>query len=292
MRYKFVGIDEAFGDSTQTKDFHFFNPKFGFSYLPSAGVKLYASYSRGNREPGRDDFTENKYNSQPKSEQLNDIEYGIQHSFKNFAYGVNIYHMLYKNQLVLTGELNDVGNARRINVDKSSRNGLELEMNYRLRKWLNINGNLTLSNNKISNFDEVISNYDDVDGWDTIHHEKTDIAYSPNLIGACNFVFIPIKNLELTLVNKYVGKQYLDNTSNNNKKLNPYYVADLRLAYLFKTKSIQEIRFTLSVNNLFNKMYNSNGYTYGWIYQGTTYTYNHYYPQAGTALFAGVSMRF
>ena len=200
--------------------------------------------------------------------------------------------MLYKNQLVLTGELNDVGNPRRINVDKSSRNGIELDASVRFNKYFSAFGNVTLSQNKITNFKEIIANYDTADGIDTISYSSTDIAFSPVTIAALSLVAQPIKNMEITLQNKYVGKQYLDNTSNENKILPSYFVSDLRLAYVVKLKSVKEIRFTISVNNIFNQLYSSNGYTYGWIYGGRNYNYNHFYPQAGTNIFGGISFRF
>jgi iron complex outermembrane receptor protein len=292
VNYNFVGIDNNFMDSTQTKDFHFFNPKGGFNFQLSDNSRIYGSFSRANREPSRDDFTENKYNKQPKHEELNDIEYGFQQQFSNISYGVNFYHMLYKNQLVLTGELNDVGNARRMNVDKSSRNGVELEVNAKINHYFSVFGNFTYSQNKIKNFNEIISNYDTADGVDTIFHSSTNIAFSPSSIASLSLQFNPVKNAEITLQNKYVGKQYLDNTSNENRKLDAYFVSDLRLSYLVKLKSIKELKFTVSINNLFNQLYSSNGYTYGWIYGGRNYTYNHYYPQAGTNVFGGISFKF
>jgi iron complex outermembrane receptor protein len=200
--------------------------------------------------------------------------------------------MLYKNQLVLTGELNDVGNPRRMNVDKSSRNGIELDASVRFNKYFSAFGNITLSQNKIKNFKEIVSNYDTADGLDTISHSSTDIAFSPATVAALSLVAQPIKNAEITLQNKYVGKQYLDNTSNENKILSTYFVTDLRLAYIVKFKSVKEIRFTVSLNNIFNQLYSSNGYTYGWIFNGRTNTYNHFYPQAGTNIFGGISFKF
>jgi iron complex outermembrane receptor protein len=292
VNYNFVGIDINSMDSTQTRDFNFFNPKGGFNFQLSDNSRIYGSFSRANREPSRDDFTENKYNKQPKHEELNDIEYGFQQQFRNVSYGINVYHMLYKNQLVLTGELNDVGNPRRINVDNSSRNGIELDASIIFNKYFSAIGNFTYSQNKIKNFKEIVSNYDTADGLDTIFHSSTDIAFSPSTIASLSLVTQPIKNFEVTLQNKYVGKQYLDNTSNENKKLPAYFVSDLRLSYLVKLKSVKEIRFTVSVNNIFNQLYSSNGYTYGWIYGGRTYTYNHFYPQAGTNVFGGVSFKF
>jgi len=292
VKYNFVGIDNNKNDSTQTAKFNFINPKAGLIYSPADNTKLYASYSRGNREPSRGDFTENKFKSQPKAEQLNDFEMGINQNFKNFAYGVNLYGMFYKNQLVLTGELNDVGGSRRMNVDKSYRAGIELEAGYKASKFFSVNGNITLSQNKIEKFTEIIGNYDTDDLADTIIYSNTNIAYSPNVISSVSLIFTPCKNFDITMINKYVGKQYLDNTSNEKRKLDPYYVADVRLSYTLKLKSIKEIRFTVSLNNVFNKLYSSNGYTYGWIYGGQHYTYNHYYPQAGTNVLGGVSFRF
>ncbi|MCD6067191.1 MAG: outer rane receptor protein [Bacteroidetes bacterium] len=293
VNYDFVGIDYNYNDSVQTRTFNFLNPKGGFWYAPKENMKVYASFSIGNREPNRDDFTENKYSKQPKAEHMNDIEIGFNQNFKNLAYGINIYDMEYTNQLVLTGELNDVGGSRRMNVAKSYRRGVEIEAGGQLTKYLDINGNITLSQNKIKDFKELVADYDDYEDYqDTITHSLTDIAYSPNVISSLIITGHPVKNMDIALVNKYVGKQYLDNTSNENRMLDAYYVADLRLGYLLKAKGVQEIRFTVSVNNIFNKMYSSNGYTYGWISGGRQYTYNHYYPQAGTNVMGGISIRF
>jgi iron complex outermembrane receptor protein len=297
VNYEFIGIDfnsqdGAYVDSAQTRTFDFFNPKGGFFYKPMENMKVYASYSVGNREPNRDDFTQNIYKNQPKAEHLDDIEVGFNQNFKNLAYGVNLYDMEYTNQLVPTGELTPVGGSRRVNVGKSYRRGIELEAGGKITKYIDINGNLTLSQNKIKNFTELVANYDAADGQDTIVHSLSDIAYSPNIISSVILTLHPVKNMDIAFVNKYVGKQYLDNTSNEGRKLDAYYVADLRLGYILKMKGIKEIRFTVSVNNVFNKMYSSNGYTYGWIYGGRQYTYNHYYPQAGTNVLGGIAIRF
>jgi iron complex outermembrane receptor protein len=201
--------------------------------------------------------------------------------------------MLYKNQLVLTGALNDVGSARRVNVDKSYRRGIEIECVLKPNKFLDLNGNITLSQNEITNFESVVSNYDDtLDFINKTNLSTSTIAYSPSVIAAAIIAFHPLKNMDIALQNKFVGKQFLDNTSDERKKLDSYFVSDLRLGYTFKIKSVKEISLNFIVNNVFNTLYTSNGYTYNWFAGGREYYFNHYYPQAGINILGGVSLKF
>jgi len=188
--------------------------------------------------------------------------------------------------LILTGEINDVGAYNRVNVANSYRSGIELEGGYMLLKNVSITGNLTLSANKIKEFNEYVDNYDnyDMDGkmiQDVIKHTNTDIAFSPSTIASLSVMYNPIKSVDIMLQSKYVGKQYLDNTSNDLKQLNSYYTSNLAVNYTLIKWGFKEIKVGALVNNLFNYLYENNGYTWGYIAGGKRITENFYYPQAG-----------
>jgi iron complex outermembrane recepter protein len=198
--------------------------------------------------------------------------------------------MDYKDQLVLTGALNDVGGNIRTNVADSYRTGIELALSYAISDNFTWSGNVTFSQNKINEYEENLNDYLE-GGYVTNVYDNTDIAYSPNLIGTSNFTYTPAQGLDIMLFSKYVSSQYLDNTQNDSRKLDPYFVNDIIINYSFSTKFIKEIGLNLLVNNVFNAMYESNGYAFGYLY-GEEYREAYYYPQAGTNFLAGVSLRF
>jgi iron complex outermembrane receptor protein len=271
--------------------FAFFNPKAGISFNPTQNIKTYASVSVGNREPVRSDFIDNAKNKQPKHETLLDYETGVNFNFKKIFIQTNFYYMNYKNQLILTGELNDVGSPVRTNVDKSYRAGVELSGKILVSKTLNINLNTTLSQNKINKFTELL--YDYTNGFDIIENtfSNTDIAYSPNIIAAASVEYSPVKSLNLAIQTKYIGPQFLDNTSNSNRKINEYYTLDSRITYMLYAKNVREIAISVMAYNILNQLYSSNGYTFSYIY-GNMVTENFYYPQATLNLMAGVTVKF
>lgn len=272
-------------------NFVFVNPKGGFNYQLSQKVGTYASVSVGNREPVRTDFIDNPANKQPKHETMIDYEAGIEVKLKKVQLQGNFYYMDYKNQLILTGELNDVGSSIRTNVDKSYRIGVELIGNMLVSKKVMINLNATFSQNKIEKFTEVL--YDYTNGYDVVEniYSNTDIAFSPNLIAAAGIEYKPAKALSLMLQTKYVGEQFLDNTSNNKRAIAAYQTVDGRISYTLTPKKMKEISFNLLINNLFNSLYSSNGYTYSYIYENLI-TENFYYPQAGTNFLIGLTFKF
>jgi iron complex outermembrane receptor protein len=291
VNYSFLGFDNNFKNIQQSADLNFINPKIGLNYDIKPNISVYASYSLGNKEPSRDDYTQSTPNSRPKHETLNDLEIGYKHKGKIAMWSLNAYLMNYKNQLVLTGKINDVGAYTRTNVATSFRQGIEAEFGIQPIKWLTWTANLTLSKNKIKNYKEFTDNYDTY-AQDSIIYSETDIAFSPNIISASTITIEPFKNLKFNFISKYVGAQFLDNTSSNTRKLNPFFVNDLRINYSIKTKLISEIGFTISINNIFNEVYESNGYTWGYIYGGQRITENYYYPQAGTNIMGGLSFKF
>ena len=270
------------------KSYSFFNPKAGFNYNFNDENKAYFSVSRAFREPTRSDF-ENNLDIQP--EELIDYELGWQFNNKNLIFSTNFYFMNYKNQLVLTGALDDVGTPVRENSGKSFRKGVEFESVYSLNKKFVFSGNLSLSKNKnidyISNFDGQVINLGD-----------TDISFSPELISSLNVSYTPKQNLNINLLYKYVGEQFLSNTESSVSKLDSYMTTDINIIYKFESpKYFSEVIITAMINNIFNKKYVANGYYYTyddtWSVPGavTTIEGTGYYPQAIRNFLFGVVLR-
>lgn len=291
LSYKTKGTDNDLKAYDVNVNYTFVNPKAGITYFDSKN-RAFASFSVGNREPLRSDFIDAPTGVTPQHETLYDTELGYSRMGKKFRVDANLYYMYYNNQLVVTGELNDVGANVRTNVESSYRAGIELAAIYKPIQKLELQGNLTLSQNKIAEFNEVL--YDYTNGFDVVvnTYNNTTIALSPSVIGMASIAYKPVDNLELALLNKYVGKQYLDNTTNENRVINPYFVSDFRANYTWElNKAVKAIQFNVLVNNVFNTMYSSNGYTYSYIF-GDLITENFFYPQAGTNFLAGVSIKF
>jgi iron complex outermembrane receptor protein len=257
----------------------FLNPKIGISHSKNNWFS-YLSYAISSKEPNRDDFEAGKLQL-PKPEKLHDLELGIERRSETLNFGATFYYMKYVDQLILTGQINDVGAYTRTNIPNSYRAGIELTTRWKPSTWATLSGNLTYSQNKISKFTAY---YDDYDNFTQKQEtfSNTDIALSPNLTGALTLSVNPIKNTAIDFLSKYVSKQYLDNTSRINRSLEAFFVQDIRLAYLMKTRLIKEINWGLQLNNIFNKLYEPNGYTYSYYYNGKLETENFYYPMAGT----------
>ena len=199
--------------------------------------------------------------------------------------------MYYKNQLVLTGKINDVGAYTRTNIPTSYRAGVELQGKARLNNWMNVYANISFSKNKMLGFTEYLDDYDN-GGQETKLYNKTDISFSPSIIAGGTINFIVEKNGEISLINKYVGQQYLDNTSQKSRSLPAYYVQDIKLSYVLKNKMAKAIDLILQLNNVFNKKYEPNGYSFSYIYGGAVSTENFYFPMAGINFMIGVNLRF
>lgn len=268
--------------------FHFFNPKAGVTFNLNEQNNFYASYARANREPNRTDYE----NGSPKPEKLNDFELGWRYKAPKFKLNSNIYYMLYKDQLVLTGELNDVGSPIRANSGDSYRLGLELDATVVLgSKWM-LRPNVALSTNKNKDFyfqkDGVLTNLGD-----------THISFSPQVVAGSMVTFMPVSNFQLTFLSKYVGEQYMGNIDSDYSKLKSYFINDFNISYEWETKKIfKSIVFTGLVNNVFDVKYISNGYFYtyddDWSNPGSVATIEGagYYPQAGMNFLAGVTLNF
>jgi iron complex outermembrane receptor protein len=272
----------------QRNNYDFFNPKIGVAYSKN-NLQVYASYSQGKKEPNRDDF-EAGISQQPKPEKLHDFELGAEKKTSEYNWAATLYYMLYKDQLVLTGKINNVGSYTRSNVPNSYRMGIELQGGIRFTHWLNTSGNITFSQNKIQDFTEFFDDYDN-GGQKAIPHGNSDIAFSPAIIASAMLNIIPCNNVEISLPAKYAGRQYLDNTTDKKRSLDPYYVQDARISYTMRKVLFKETNFIVQVNNVFNKKYEPNGYTYSYQYGGSVITENFYYPMAGTNFMVGLNVK-
>jgi iron complex outermembrane receptor protein len=268
--------------------YDFVNPKIGITWFNDK-YQVFGSWSVGQKEPNRDDF-EAGQGQIPKPEKLNDFELGVERKSSQLKWGATFYYMRYKDQLVLTGKINDVGAYTRVNIPDSYRLGVELQASAYLNTWLNVAGNLTLSKNKVIDFTEYYDDYDN-GGQKIVTHSNTDIALSPAVTGSAVVNIIPIKNLQISLPGKYVSQQYLDNTSNSARILNAFYVQDAQVSYSIKDFVAKEINLMFQVNNLFDKKYEPNGYTFSYQYGGDLITENYYFPMAGTNFMFAVNIK-
>ncbi|KAF2334273.1 TonB-dependent receptor [Flavobacterium daemonense] len=266
VKYKANSAETGLVDN----NFNFFNPKAGLNYAFNEKNTLYFSYARANREPNRTDYE----GGNVKPEKLNDFELGWRFNSEKFQLNSNFYYMAYKDQLILTGTLDDVGSPIRANTDKSYRLGFELDATIKLSEQFIIRPNFTLSSNK--NVDLA------VDGQ---NYGTTKIAYSPEVIAGNIIVYSPLQSLHISLLQKYVGEQYMNNIELPSAKLADYFVNDLNVSYEIKPKSVfKSIMITGLVNNILDKKYVSNGYMWD--------VYPYYYPQAGINFLAGLTLKF
>lgn len=284
VNYKANAVKTGLVDDT----FRFFNPKGGLNYVLNTKNSFYFSYAKASREPNRNDYEGNV----PKPEKMDDYELGWRYTSRVAKLNVNAYYMKYKDQLVLTGALNDVGESKRVNVDNSYRVGLELDASIFIsEKWV-VRQNATISQNKIVDF---VANKD----GELHNFGKTNIAFSPDFIAGNAITWLPLKNLQLTLLSKFVGNQYMGNVDSEKSILKSYAVSDFNIIYEIKPKKIfKSIVITGLVNNIFNTKYQSNGffYTYDddWSNpnQVTTIEGVGYYPQARINFMGGLTLKF
>jgi len=289
--YDIAGTENKLNTLAINETLNFFNPKFGATYFLNPQSNVYASFSVANKEPNRNDYTDAAVGTFPKAERLNDIELGYRFKNEKFNVGANAYGMFYKNQLVVTGAINDVGGNFRQNVDKSYRLGIEVDGGYIFNKSFALNANAALSRNKIKNFTEYVDDYDN-GGQQVNNYDLPDISFSPSAVLFGELIYKPVKGFAVALQSKYVSKQYLDNTQNNDRTLNGYWVSNARLGYDFKFAGVKNVNLGLLVNNLFDKKYENNGYTYGYLSGGSRVTENFYYPQAGTNFLLSLNVKF
>jgi iron complex outermembrane recepter protein len=291
VNYNVSGTDKNRMNLDQNDQLNFFNPKLGFNYKVNQKNNMYASIAIANKEPNRDDYINSSIANRPSAESLLNIETGYRHSDENFIAGINAYAMYYKDQLVLTGKVNDVGEYIRQNVEKSYRYGLEMDTKVQITNRFSWNLTVSLSENRIKNFTEYSDDYDK-GGQIISNYKNTDLAFSPTFISSSELSFLPFKKTEIALLSKYVSEQYLDNTSNSERKLDAFFVNDLRLRYNTSFKGLKNIGLTLLVNNVLSELYEANGYTFSYMYGGNFTTENFYYPQATRNFLLSLSLKF
>lgn len=304
IHYQMAGTDDKYDedndvmrDITNMYEYHFFNPKFGLTYMPDKNNSVYASYSVSNREPNRNNYTERAKNeAEPRPERLFDVEAGYRYQSSKVAVGANLFFMDYKDQLILTGKISEIGELLTTNISDSYRAGLELTVGVKPVSWLKWDGNVTISQNKILNFIEQDVDMYDAD-WNWIGSKNdtlgtTDIAYSPNVVANSAFVF-NFDRFEIGLFSSFVGKQFFDNTSSDDRAIDAYFVNNLSLKYALPLKKIRGIDFQFMLNNLLNEKYESNAYTwYSYYLDGQRVNEKRYFPQAGINFLASVTLKF
>jgi len=290
--YSITGLDDDLRDLTQKHHFEFFNPKVGLYYQLSEKQNLYINFARANREPNRANYVDaDPKGKQPTFETLNDFELGYKYNTSGFAFGANAYFMSYQNQLILTGEINDVGAPIMTNVDNSYRAGLELMAGMKLTAKLKWDINLTLSKNKVKDFTDYVDDWDN-GGQIATKLGTTDLAFSPDVIANSQLSWMAAKGLNVSLQSYSVSKQYIDNTSSNDRKLNGYFLNNLKFTYRVPQKFAKEFNLHFMVNNLFDTQYENNAWVYSYVYEGQRWAMDGYFPQAGINFMAGLDIKF
>jgi iron complex outermembrane receptor protein len=293
INYVIKGIDNDLRDISQDHIYTFFNPKLGAYLNLNEQNDAYFSVAVGNREPNRSALIDaNPSRPYPVAEQLYNAEAGYKYRTRSFYTSINLYYMYYHDQLVLTGKINDVGDPVMENVDRSYRAGVELAIGLKIMKNLTIDINGTFSSNKIENFTEYVDNWDEWPEQITNELGKTDIAFSPSLTAGSVITWEPLKNFGIRVFSKYVGEQYIDNTSSSDRMLDPYFVNDLLISYTLEFKSLKQLGFSLKINNFTNTQYESNAWVYRYYSEGAYGVYDGYFPQAGINFLAGVELKF
>jgi iron complex outermembrane recepter protein len=297
LQYRQIDYDFAgtrnFPTLVVAEQYRFFNPKFGISYTHK-NLTAFASIAVGQKEPNRKDFETGSL-TQPKPEQLTDIEIGIGQQSSRYSWHLGGYWMNYTNQLVQTGKINDVGDAIRQNVASSYRLGVELEGSYQFVPQFSVSANISISQNRINNFYDAVPRYDanfDLVKQDTNFFKSVAMGFSPNGVANLSLQYQPFRALQIALINKYVGQQYLDNTANDQRQLNAWLTSDCQISYQFQTWILKQSSIHFRVNNLFNQLYEANGYTYSYIYDNNPVTENFFFPMAGTNFQLALNLKF
>jgi iron complex outermembrane recepter protein len=291
VSYSFNGLVDVNSDLLRRNErIDFYNPKAGLNAQLTGKLNSYIYIGTAGKEPNRNDYTESSATSRPDPERMIDYEAGLNFQSKKIKSSLNFYYMDYIDQLVLTGAVNDVGNYSRTNTPNSYRMGIEAELSVTPAKNLNAGLNATASQNRIKEFSEFVTNYGDGSEME-IKYSNTDIAFSPPLTGAAWISYRFLDFFVFSVNGKYISKQYLDNTSNEKRKIDPYQVVDAGITWTWKPKFIREITAGFFIYNVFDKEYVSNGYTYAYYYGGMVRE-NMYYPQAGINFMGKLSLMF
>ncbi len=302
--YKIDGCNDKWNSVTNEglqrlnvdENFDFFNPKVGLSWQIDKHNRIFGSFSMAHKEPTRNNYTDGKFTVHPREERLMDYELGYTFGNSWLHAGANLYYMKYKDQLVLTGELNEIGEAMADNVPDSYRAGVELMAGIETNFGLSWDMNATFSSNKIKNFTEILYENEDAGGaqW-KIEHGDTPIAFSPDIVFN-NILGYNYKGLSLSLHSQYVSEQYMSNAKQDDCKLDAYFVNNLYMSYSFKLHNVKNITVGINIYNLFNEEYENNGYAgSGFYFDGTEkirYNYAGYAAQAGTNVLGHISFTF
>ena len=296
--YVIDGVNDELEPIPQEYHWNFVNPKVAVHYFlqgPKVKHSFDFSIATANREPTRNDLIGAPDDRKPVPETLYDFEFSYMNYNDKYFFSTTLYGMYYENQLVRSGELDLTGDPLMINVDKSFRVGIELSAAYRPVRFFtwHINGGFSL--NRVLDYTHSVVNYDkywDEDGTVDVFVGNTPIAYSPNVVIGNDFTFTPLKDFNISLVTKFVSKQYLDNSGDDTFILKPYSYTNLRLSYTFHFKALKDLELFLNVNNLFNAMYETNAALYTWCYVGEKQYEPYYFPQAGINFLGGVRVRF
>lgn len=296
VRYSLDMLNTDLVPARQTNTYAFLNPKAGLLWRVHEGGKAYASVAVANREPNREDLQESTPESRPRSERLTDYELGYELRNARLNIGVNGYYMDYTDQLVLTGELNDVGAALRTNVPRSYRMGVEMTGALRVGSTLTWRANATFSRNRVLRFTEYVDDWDH-GGQVAFIHGDSDLAFSPSVVCGSELTLHAWKregrgNADITWVVKHVGHQYLDNSGSDDRRLNAFVVHDLRANVSLSAKGVKRIDINLTFRNILSELYESNGWVYSYVYQGTRQQMIGLYPQAPANVMGGISVRF
>ena len=304
--YSFLGKDENGAERNDTVNFEFFNPKFGAYYQIDNKSSAFASFAIANREPNRSDFVESSPNSRPLHETLYDTEVGYKMEGSNFVFSATAYYMIYENQLILTGKINDVGAYTRENVDYSERKGIELEAGVKINPKWSWSANATFSENTIAHYTEYVDNWDTW-GQESKSYSNTSIAFSPDMIWASQLDYQFKDNIEVQFISKYVDEQFIDNTSSDERKLDAYLVHHARLIWDIESELFKSARLSLQVNNLLDEKYVNNAWVYRFKSDGYDprpddpyvtanseggYDMAGYFPQAKRNFLIGLSLGF
>ena len=294
VNYKLTGTIEDLRTLNQTHVFNFFNPKLGLTFAFSKHQEAYFSFAVGNREPSRDNYKDADTTRMPSPERLYDYELGYTAKYKWLTANANLYYMNYNNQLVLTGQINSVGEAIMVNVPHSYRLGIEISAGIDIIKQLHLDLAATLSRNKIKDFTQYIDEYDSVwnfKGQQSTYLGKTDLSFSPDVVATGILTCKPVKNLSFSWNARYIGRQYTDNTSDRQRSLHDYFINGLGASYAVHPPWMKEIAFTLTIANIFSTKYESNAWVYPYLQNGKYYESNGYFPQAPVNYLFGITLK-
>ena len=294
--YRFLGLLFDGSEADQNVSYAFFNPKAGLSYSSGDGHRAFLSYARAHKEPNRDDLVISTANSRPQAQRLDDVELGYSYRAKDFAIELVAYSMDYKDQLINTGRINDVGESIRTNVSSSYRRGLEFIGNLNVSDRVKWKANATWSKNIIKDHTERIVNYDEFYNVNEVIEDLGDspISFSPEFMAYSEWNVGILKRkdqgISISLATKYVGEQHLDNSGNRNRMLDSFLVNDVILNWDFKSKRLKGLHLTFQVRNILDEKYESNGWTYRYQYEGEEQSFDALFPQAGRNFLAGINL--